>query len=131
MSTHLTLPWPISVNAMYRAYGYRIIKTKEATAWTKAAVQRIRSQAGNVRYSGPVEVSVLAYEPALDRRRDLDNLSKIVQDSITKAKLWDDDSLVRKTTWEFMPTYAPHPRGILIIYIQNYRNQHQQEGVPL
>lgn len=46
---------------------------------------------------GPLVVTLTAFPPD-KRRRDLDNLPKVVLDSLTKAGVWRDDSQIQRLT---------------------------------
>lgn len=51
-------------------------------------------------FTGPVSVKVTIVPPD-KRRRDSGNIIKVLYDALTRAGLWDDDSLVREEhiTW--------------------------------
>lgn len=86
----LTLPYPPSVNRIWRVFGNRVIKSKEgrAYAFTVACMAKSRE----VRpVDGPLSVTVTAYRP--QKRGDLDNVLKAAFDALNGVA-WDDDSQV-------------------------------------
>lgn len=94
----LSLPWPPSVNTYWRhptrgpLAGRHLISEQGRRYREQVALELGRV---NVRHayeaSARLAVSVLAYPPD-KRRRDLDNLLKAILDSLTYAKVIDDDS---------------------------------------
>jgi crossover junction endodeoxyribonuclease RusA len=93
----LTLPWPVSVNAYYRAYRGGSILSAAGRAYKKAvAIQlmcqrfRIRNDAEAVR-TGKLSVVYKVFEPD-HRRRDLSNLLKSMEDAMQDARVFEDDS---------------------------------------
>jgi crossover junction endodeoxyribonuclease RusA len=88
----LVLPYPPSVNKLYRTVHNRIILSKAGRQYKIDCTAAILTQ-GKVRFSGRVAYVIYAHMP--DRRtRDLSNLTKIVEDTLTYAGVWDDDSQV-------------------------------------
>jgi len=90
----LTIPYPPSVNSMYRTFRGRMLISKKGRIWMKAAVCEAKAQALGWFVNGPCEFTVKAYMPD-NRRRDIDNLLKPLQDCITHAGLWKDDCQVK------------------------------------
>ena len=90
----LTLPWPPSVNH-YFGYGrgqvYLKAKGKE---YRQAVVDQIELQLDELKtITEPCKVRIEAWMP--DRRtRDIDNICKALLDALTKAGVWEDDSLI-------------------------------------
>lgn len=86
----IDLPWPPSVNRYWRRVGSKTLLSKDAREYHQA-VLRVTENAEH--FDVPVEVSILAYPPDR-RRRDLDNVLKAILDSLEKAGVLKDDSLV-------------------------------------
>lgn len=86
----LTLPYPPSVNRIWRIFGNRIIKSKEGRAYahTVACMAKARQVTP---VDGPLCVTVTAYRP--QRRGDLDNVLKAALDALNGVA-WADDSQV-------------------------------------
>ncbi|MGE4471065.1 MAG: RusA family crossover junction endodeoxyribonuclease [Desulfovibrio sp.] len=94
----LTLPYPPSVNRIWRAVNGRNILSKHGRLYrlaVKSVVVKARAQEEIPK--GPIKgglVCVLEVYPPDNRRRDLDNVSKAILDGLTHAKVWLDDSQV-------------------------------------
>lgn len=94
---YLELPWPQSLNLMYmpnRKTGGRLLsdKARVYVEWV-CVIAKLARAVGAFKRHERVWVSFQVYMPDY-RRRDLDNLLKLLCDSITKAKVWHDDSQI-------------------------------------
>ena len=94
----LSLPWPPSVNVYWRNVGGRVLISREGRAYARvvygcALEQSMTLSVGRKAFVAPVSVDIIAYPPNR-ARRDLDNLPKAILDALTKARVWEDDSLV-------------------------------------
>lgn len=110
-SLHLVLPYPPSVNHIY-------LRSKSggvylAPRYRRYLAEASASAAGQAREQGiatfiePVFVEMVMTPPAIRRRRDADNLIKATFDALTKAKVWQDDSLVVR----LLLTFAGQAKG--------------------
>jgi len=92
------LPFPPSVNSMYRAFRRGNICT---TIMSKKGREYVEDVRDCVQVSVPLtvrlEVRIELYPPD-NRRRDIDNYAKSVLDSLTKSGVWEDDSQIDKLT---------------------------------
>ena len=89
------LPWPASVNALYRAVNGQVRVSEAARAWkSKAMIALDSSRCFGVKWplTGRLGVLIEAWPPN-KRARDLDNLIKIVLDCGNQS-LWLDDSQI-------------------------------------
>jgi crossover junction endodeoxyribonuclease RusA len=87
----LTLPYPISVNAMYRnVQGKGRAKTERYKTWLQAAGWSLRA-AKPKRLEGPFIFEMNLYT-ADQRRRDVDNTIKPILDLLVEHQLIEDDS---------------------------------------
>ena len=88
----LTIPVPPSVNAAYgnrQGKGKGRYKTRAYLDWETAAVIAVRSQNG-VQISYPCRID---YTVPKNRRRDLDNYLKLMNDLlVNQGIIWDDRS---------------------------------------
>ena len=91
MVAELTLPWPPSVNRAYRHVGARVLVSRAGRQFREKVVSIAR---GTARLKGPLTLTA-TFHPPDNRRRDLDNLMKLTQDSLQHAGLYDDDSQIR------------------------------------
>ena len=95
-----TLPWPPSVNHYWRRVLIggkpRTLLSKEGREFKQAAVGAVLQQrrGPSAPLSGRLAIAVTLFPP--DRRRyDLDNRLKAVLDSLTEARVWEDDRHVK------------------------------------
>lgn len=96
------LPWPVSVNAAWRAISngrYADVKiSKAGRAYRKAVLAEVADTIGKLHeplFQSYIGVAVY-YFPPDNRIRDIDNHSKTPFDALTKANVWADDSLVKQ-----------------------------------
>ena len=95
----LDLPYPPSVNRLWRQFRGRTLKSAVYRDWTKEAALRVGQVETIV---GPFEVIFEAQRPD-NRRRDLDNLPKAMMDCLTDCKVIEDDSLCQSLTIRWKP----------------------------
>lgn len=88
----IELPYPPSVNAMWRSVRGRAILSAQGRAYYAAAALRIYQQ-GVGKVDGRLAVRIEASPPD-KRRRDLDNLFKATLDALTKGGVYGDDSQI-------------------------------------
>lgn len=96
MSTvRVTLPFPVSVNAMYRSVRGRVIKSARYRAWIEHAGLQLNSQ-HPAKIVGPVHIRLDLVAPDA-RKRDADNLLKPVIDLLVTHQIIsaDDSTIVR------------------------------------
>lgn len=92
--TTLRLPWPPSLNSIWRAVGGRILLSARGRQYRIEAVECARDQgAQDLKLEGRLRV-VLVLSPPDKRDRDLDNHVKAIQDALTHAGTWGDDAQV-------------------------------------
>ena len=90
MSVRFTLPYPPSLNRLYRHVGPMVLISREGREYKKrvgwlALEQRVTKQAG------PLCVSLWLFRPT--RRGDLDNTAKALLDALNGIA-WVDDSQI-------------------------------------
>ena len=95
----LSLPWPPSVNVYWRNVAGKVLISREGRAYARVVYGCALEQSmttlsvGRKVFVVPVSVDIIAYPPNR-ARRDLDNLPKAILDALTKARVWEDESLV-------------------------------------
>ena len=89
--TTITLPYPPSANRYYRNFRGRMVRSQEAEAY-RIGVGWQCNLAGIVPLHGDLRVSLDFYRPA--KRGDLDNLLKVVFDSLNGYAYGDDQQIV-------------------------------------
>ena len=105
----LTLPWPPSVNTIWRVWKGRHLISKEGRLYRKK-VADVVAEAGAPGFGKRlIKVSAMAYLPDR-RRRDIDNLGKAVYDALEKAHVFDDDSQICDAHWKKGPIDRLSPR---------------------
>ena len=111
---NITLPYPPSVNSMYRTFRGRMLISKKGREWMKIAVASAKGEVHGWFVSGSCSLAICAYLPD-NRRRDLDNLLKPLQDCITHAGIWKDDCQVKDLRITHCGVDKTHPRCELTI----------------
>lgn len=104
MQITLELMWPPSVNHEWVKARGRIIlapkgRTYRAYVAGKLLAMRAHGVLPKAPLTGDLAVAMELYPPDR-RRRDVDNYSKAVLDALTHARLWRDDSQVKRQTVE-------------------------------
>lgn len=106
MAPVIHLPWPPSVNSIWRQYRGRTILSKKGRAFFAGAAP-MAAQSG-VKVSGPYRLHITATRPD-KRRRDIGNLEKVISDALVKGGVVDDDCLCVSITiqWADADLCAP------------------------
>jgi Holliday junction resolvase RusA-like endonuclease len=94
------LTFPISTNALWRAYRGRNILSAPARAWAKTATAELMVQKVKP-IKGPVELAI-ALSPPTKRAFDLSNRIKLLEDCLVRCGIIeaDDSSVVKKVSAE-------------------------------
>ena len=113
----LNLPWPPSWNHIYGIGKGKVYKKKAAHDFALAVKVAMAKKRGAEGFgSSRVEVDIQAYPP--DRRkRDLDNIQKILLDSLQSAGIYKDDCQVDKITISRGPVV---PEGMIVVDIKEH-----------
>ena len=88
--------------------------SKKGREWMKLAVVMAKAESHGWFVNGPCAFSVRVWFPD-NRRRDLDNLLKPVQDCITHAGIWKDDCQVHDLRITRMAVDKNNPRCECIV----------------
>ena len=102
--TTLILPYPPTVNHMYRRSRGHLSLTPEALAF-RHAVRMIAMVQGVTPVSGPVAVFLDVYRPR--RRGDLDNILKATIDALNGVAYLDDQQVEQITAVRYDDKRAP------------------------
>lgn len=89
----IELPYPPSLNSYYRTVKGRILISAEGRTYRKTVADYVMESRTAAALSGRLAVELFVYPPDR-RRRDLDNVSKCLFDSLTKAGVWKDDEQI-------------------------------------
>lgn len=116
MLVEITLPWPPSLNRLYRHAGKRVLISAEGRKYRLQVAEEL-ARLGNPRLEGLLEMTLLAFPPD-KRRRDVDNLAKALIDCLMIAGLYQDDSQLVKLTIE---KREPTPGGRVLAIVREVR----------
>lgn len=110
----ITLPFPPSVNSIWRSFRGRNILSKKGREYFAQAAAEVSKQVDGT-IATPLQVTIVLTPP--DRRkRDIDNSAKVVLDSLTKGGAITDDSLVDRLIIERRPAEKP---GQVLVYLED------------
>jgi crossover junction endodeoxyribonuclease RusA len=107
----LVLPYPPTVNHMYRRARGHLALTPEALAF-RHAVRLIAIAQGVTPVTGPVAVFVDVYRPR--KRGDLDNLIKATLDALNGVAYRDDDQVTQIHAERYDDKRAPRVEVVVI-----------------
>jgi crossover junction endodeoxyribonuclease RusA len=103
--TTFDLPYPPSVNSIWRSGRGRVYRSSRYQAWRKSAGWELTLQRPPC-LTGWVSVSISAGAP--DRRkRDIDNVGKATLDLLTAHQVIEDDSKVLELSGRWDDTVPP------------------------
>ena len=115
----LNLPWPPSVNGLWRKAGKRVILSAQARSYyltlaSLLVVARAKKLIPRESIDYRVEVSFL-FHPPDQRTRDIDNYTKAIFDGLTKGRFWIDDELVKREIREWG---EPVKGGLVVVRVK-------------
>jgi crossover junction endodeoxyribonuclease RusA len=93
MDISFYLPFPPSVNSLYVHTKRGVRLSNKGVLYVAKTKAELVEQLGDLSIDYRVMVQMILFPPC-DRKRDIDNFVKALQDSMTKAQFWDDDSSV-------------------------------------
>lgn len=108
----LTLPFPPSVNRMWRSVNGKMLLSREARVYLAQVAFTIRSEKFEKDVRLEADITVHAKD---NRRRDLDNLMKITLDSLEKSEVFENDSQFDKLTISRGEVDPQDPRVVINI----------------
>jgi len=114
---NFTLPYPPSLNSLYKISSKpfpHIYLSKHGKSYKTQVLQQLATQNLQLRANIPLSLT-LTITPPDNRTRDLDNLFKILFDSLTHAQFWEDDKLVRELHVSYLPVQKP---GSLLLEVE-------------
>lgn len=92
-SVTLRLPWPPSLNSIWRAYGGRTILSEPARKYKIAAANALpRGKVEPLR--GRLAVWLLLSPPSSTPKWDIANREKLLCDLLTEQRVWIDDEQI-------------------------------------
>ena len=106
-----TMPYPPTINHMYRRQRGHLALTPEALAFRHAV--RMIAMVENIRpLDGPVAVFLDVYRPR--RRGDLDNILKAVLDAMNGIAYRDDEQVEEIYAHRYEDKWAPRVEAYII-----------------
>lgn len=115
--TSFTLPYPPTLNNLFKNAGKRRIKTDGYKAWLDEAGWSLRAQRPQPvlgRY-----ILTLTLSPPDNRARDLDNLAKAASDLLVTHGIIEADHLAKRLIMEWSDD-APAKPGAMIVTVEPY-----------
>lgn len=96
-----TAPYPPSVNRIWRRAGYNTYKTREAKAYTDALQGGYFERYGAmpIKLTGALKLTLKIYRPT--KRGDIDNISKVLLDSMNDFIYLDDSQITEYHAYRF------------------------------
>ncbi len=91
----INIPFPYATGNHYKSFNFktkRVYVTKQAQAYRMAVKCEVLKK--SERFDGYVDVDMVIFPPD-KRKRDIDNICKVVWDALTLAGLWKDDRMIR------------------------------------
>lgn len=93
----ITLPYPPSVNSIWRASNGGVRLSEKGRNYYAVAVRLIQARMLDTGFNGfggqRIELEVVLRPPD-KRKRDIGNTLKVLEDCLTKAKVFDDDEQI-------------------------------------
>ena len=93
------LPYPMSINAYYRSVYGRTLISKKGREYRNRVfgyiVEKNPATMGGYDFVDPIEMRIAFYPPD-KRKRDIDNPLKPLIDALMNAKIYKDDSQIKK-----------------------------------
>lgn len=114
----VTLPYPPSANRMWRHVGSKVLRSAEYERWRLACTAVIRAETKGAGLDGPYAMTVRVGRPD-QRRRDIDNLIKPINDIMVLSGAVADDSDCQRIEI----SWAPGVDGARILLLQTARVQ--------
>ncbi len=103
-----SIPYPPSVNAMWRTIRGRPILSAHGRSYRIAVVHELLVRKISM-LDGRLSMCIRMFPPD-KRRRDVDNVAKGVLDALQHAKVYRDDNQIDKLCIERCPPDPHHPR---------------------
>jgi len=118
----LTLPYPPSLNSIWRSIvitvkgkpQVRVLLSEKGRGYRRSVMRQVE-QAGNPITPTGARLALHLYVRPSDRRaRDLSNIPKALENDLTHAGVWADDSLINQLTVKRGPVFTGGQVGVTI-----------------
>lgn len=117
----IKLPWPPSVNVMWRAVNGRNILSAEGRAYRELAAWQIKATGAAQPMTGRLDVRMRLHPPD-NRRRDIDNVCKALLDAMQTGGVYQDDSQIDRL--EIIRSHVVK-NGRVVVCIQEFNEEKQ------
>jgi crossover junction endodeoxyribonuclease RusA len=119
MNVDFRLPWPPSLNTYYVCIRGRKVLSRKGRLYAEEVSRLVKRYGIDYEIGEQIFVDI-KLAPPRNGLWDSDNYTKALFDSITKAGVWKDDSLVWKYSVEKLEKYAAGEVYISIIGKEEY-----------
>lgn len=118
-SLTLRLPFPPSLNRIWRAVQGRVVLSAAAREWSSVAANALPRGRVAAPFAGRLAVTLLFRPPSSYGRRrwDIANREKLLCDLLTKLRVWVDDEQIDTL---LILRGEPFEKGCVDILIQEY-----------
>ncbi len=115
----LVLPWPLSLNRLWRAVGGRVLLSADARACARAIANALPRGRVGPPLLGQLAVTITLCPPKNEQTAawDVANREKLICDVFTKQRVWKDDSQIDWLVLARGPAFAS---GCAIVRIDVY-----------
>lgn len=111
------LPYPISVNKLYRVAGKSIYKIPEAKKYYLSVRAMIGWKIDTIPINKEIGIKI-NLNPPDSRRRDIDNCAKLILDSLQAARVYENDCQIKQLVMT-MYDKSLNPGAQITIYEYN------------
>lgn len=116
----IELPYPPSVNTLWRSAGGRNILSEAGRAYRRQGLTSLlfvsKADRACWPFTGPLAVEIYVHPPDR-RRRDLDNIPKAVLDLLTHGGVYQDDSQIDRL---LIQRQAVFPGGLVRVEVAHF-----------
>lgn len=115
----LSLPWPPSLNRLYRAVSGRVVLSEEGRRYSLQVSNalptgKVEPLAGRL----SVEIVFCPPEKLIGKAWDIANREKVFCDALTKCRVWLDDEQIDDMRITRGPALSNYPSGVVLMSIR-------------
>jgi crossover junction endodeoxyribonuclease RusA len=115
---NITLPWPPSMNRLYRAVAGRVLLSEEGRRYALQVSNSLPT--GHVSpLTGRLTVELVFCPPEklVDKSWDIANREKVFCDALTKCRFWLDDDQIDDLRMVRGPAVSTYPSGAVFLSV--------------
>jgi crossover junction endodeoxyribonuclease RusA len=114
----LYLPYPVSVNNYYGHNKHTVYLKSSGRDYHESVRREVSQQLPSHQVIlKEFQMEITVYPPKLKRKRDLDNLLKCLLDSMQRANVFKDDSLIQRLSIEWYQDNDDKGSGVGILIL--------------